>query len=326
MKTKSLKNAYFAWWCFWCLEWIFAAQKWVNEVKVWYIWWDEKSANYRDVSTWTTKHREWIKVIYNPEIISYKDLLEIFWKQIDPIDKWWQFNDRWFQYTTAIFYDNDLEKEIAQNSKIDLEELWMFEEEIATKIEKFTTFFEAEDYHQEYYKKNPLKYKLYAEWSWRESYKEEVWGNYDFKKNPLNNKKYLQEKLTSTQYKVTQENWTETPFENEYWNNHEDWIYIDIVTWKPLFSSKDKFDSGTWWPSFTKPIDEKNISVNEDNSHFMTRTEVRSDSCHLWHVFPDWPKNKWWLRYCINSASLKFIQKDKLEENWYWEYLKLFNN
>lgn len=323
METTNFKNAYFAWGCFWCLEWIFRAQKWVNKALVWYIWWTEETATYDQVSTWKTKHREGIKVVYNPEIVSYKDLIEVFWRQIDPTDEWWQFNDRWFQYTTAIYYQTEEEKVIAENSKTELEESWMFDKEIATKIEKFTTFFEAEDYHQEYYNKNPLRYKLYSEWSGREWYKKDVWKDYKFESSEIS-KKDLKDKLSPLQYKVTQEWWTEPPFDNEYWDNHEEWIYVDIVSWKPLFSSKDKFDSGTGWPSFTKPIDKNSLTEEEDDTQYLLRTEVKTWTCHLWHVFSDWPRDKWWLRYCINSASLKFIPKDKLVEEWYWEYLKLF--
>ena len=136
----------------------------------------------------------------------------------------------------------------------------------------------------------------------------------------------LKNRLTDIQYKVTQEGWTERAFDNEYWNNHEEWIYVDIVDWTPLFSSRDKFDSGTGWPSFTKPIDKNIVSEYEDSKFFMTRTEVKSEKAdsHLWHVFPDGPSEKWGMRYCINSASLKFIPRDELEWGKYDEYKKLF--
>lgn len=137
----------------------------------------------------------------------------------------------------------------------------------------------------------------------------------------------LKDKLTDIQYKVTQESWTEPSFDNEYWNNTEDWIYVDIVDWTPLFTSRDKFDSGCWWPSFSKPINDKNVFENNDDTLTMQRVEVRSDKAdsHLWHVFPDWPSESWWLRYCINSASLKFIPRDELEGSEYEEYIKIFN-
>ena len=137
----------------------------------------------------------------------------------------------------------------------------------------------------------------------------------------------LKERLTDIQYRVTQENWTEPPFNNEYYNNEEDGIYVDIIDWTVLFTSLDKFDSGCGWPSFSKPINKEEILENNDDTLASRRVEVRSEKSdsHLWHVFPDWPTDLWWLRYCINSASLKFIARDELEWSEYENYLKLFN-
>ena len=136
-KTWNYKEAYFAGWCFWCMEWFFEAQKWVKEVIDWYIWWTKKTATYEQVSTWLTKHREWVKVIYNPDIVSYSKLVELYWTQIDPTDNGWQFADRWSQYTTAMFYSNDKEKKILENSKQALENSKKFNKTIATKILPF---------------------------------------------------------------------------------------------------------------------------------------------------------------------------------------------
>jgi peptide methionine sulfoxide reductase msrA/msrB len=144
-------------------------------------------------------------------------------------------------------------------------------------------------------------------------------------KNAMNDD--LKSKLSPMQYKVTQQCGTEPPFQNEYWNNHADGIYVDIVSGEPLFSSKDKFDSGTGWPSFTKPIKSGMITEKSDLSHGMQRVEVRSKGAdsHLGHVFPDGPGPEG-LRYCINSASLKFISADQLEAQGYGEYLSLFKD
>lgn len=317
MEIKNLQNAYFAWWCFWCMEWIFESQEWVKEWITWYIWWKAELANYEDVSLWESWHREVVKVIYNPELISFDNLIDLYWTQIDPTDPEWQFADKWFQYTTAIYYSNEDEKEIAEKNKKQKNNSWKYEKKIVTKIVAFTEFYKAEEYHQDYYKKSSTRYKAYKRLSWREEY---------INKYERIDKDKLKEILTPLQYKVTQEDWTEKPFDNEYWDNTKKWIYVDLIDWTPLFSSLDKYKSWTWWPSFVKPINKKNISEKEDNTLFSKRTEVRSkdSDSHLWHVFPDGPIDRWWLRYCLNSASLKFIPLDKLKEEWYWAYVEMF--
>ena len=321
INTENLKEAYFAWGCFWCMEWIFEAQEWVEEAVSWYIGWSKKTATYERVSAWNTKHREWVKIIYNPDIISYSELVELYWRQIDPIDPEWQFTDKWFHYTTAIYYSDENEKSIAESSKKTLDESGKFDKPVVTSILESSEFYDAEEYHQDYYKKSSTRYKLYEKWSGRKDYKEKTWGSNNITKIDL------KDKLTPLQYKVTQENWTEKPFDNEYWDNKKDWIYVDLIDWTPLYSSLDKYVSWTGWPSFTKPINIGNIVEEEDNTFFSKRTEVRwkSSNSHLWHVFSDGPEDKWWLRYCMNSASMKFIPVDKLEEEWYGEYLELFN-
>ena len=150
----------------------------------------------------------------------------------------------------------------------------------------------------------------------------------DFNSSKKSSKTYSKEELkkmlTPLQYKVTQEWWTEPAFKNKYWDNKKKWIYVDIIDKTPLFSSTDKFESWTWWPSFTKPIDENFIKEESDYKLFVERVEIKSDNSHLWHVFEDWPAEKWGLRYCINSASLEFIPLEKLKWSEYEKYLKLF--
>lgn len=132
--------------------------------------------------------------------------------------------------------------------------------------------------------------------------------------------------LTPEQYRITQQDGTERPFENDYWDNKEPGLYVDVVSGEPLFASTDKFDSGTGWPSFTKPVEAENVADNTDTSHGMSRTEVRSTNgnSHLGHVFPDGPSESGGMRYCINSASLRFVHADELESEGYADYASLF--
>ncbi len=325
--TVKTENAYFAGGCFWCLEGIFEAQGGVVEARLWYMWGNAEDANYHSVASGQTDHREAVRVIYDPSQIDYTRLVELFWTQIDPTDPGGQFADRWFQYTTAIYYNNKQEQKSAEKSKQTLDDSNKFEQPIATKILPATEFFEAEAYHQDYYKKSALRYKIYSKASGREWFIEENWTQ---RIGELNEQTYwdsaLRKRLTPLQYHVTQEDGTERAFDNEYWDNKDAWIYVDIIDGTPLYSSIDKYDSGTGWPSFSKAIEPSHVSEHEDTKLFMTRIEARSASsdAHLGHIFPDGPKEDGGMRHCINSASLRFIPVEDLSEEGYEEYLELF--
>lgn len=327
--------------CFWCVEHDLEEVVGVSKVVSGYAGGTGENPTYENYVG--LGYKEVVLVTYDPSKVSYGNLVEHIIKHGDPTDASGSFNDRGLQYAPAIYYENDGEKAEARRVIDAVDAMKVFQDPLPLVLLPTTKFWPAEDYHQDFAKKNPLKYGYYRTGSGRTAFIEKTWGDraskFEVPRVPTETSKrttpvynalswkdfvkpddaVLRSTLTSIQYEVTQNDGTEKPFANEYDKNYDEGIYVDIVSGEPLYFSKDKYNSGTGWPSFVKPISDEVVVLKEDNTLFTKRTEVRSryaDS-HIGHVFDDGPKDRGGKRYCMNSAAMRFIAKSDMEKEGY---------
>lgn len=347
--------------CFWCVEADLEKVNGVLTVESGYAGGTTKGPTYKNYAD--GGHREVVLVTYDANVVTYGQLVEYMLKHADPTDKDGSFHDRGYEYSPAVYYKTEAERADVEAIVAHLDSLGVYEKPIDIYIEPWTAFWPAEEYHQDYYLKSPWKYKYYRQASGRTAFIEKHWGDEsDRYVVPINqgvpvspeteaetsietktdadeaadttpwtsyvkpSDAILKQTLDPLQYKVTQEEGTERAFTHAYASNYEDGIYVDILSGEPLFSSTHKFDSGTGWPSFTRPIDPRFVSLHEDNRFFLQRTEVRSvhGDNHLGHVFNDAPQELGGIRYCMNGVSLRFVPKAEMVDAGYEDYLYLF--
>ncbi len=318
IEEKNLSTTYLAGGCFWGVEEYMSRIEGVYDASSGYANGNTENPSYEDVIYNGTGHAETVRVVYDSKEVSLDELLTYFFLVVDPVSVNRQGNDVGTQYRSGIYYENEADMQVANAH---LEKLQQeYDEPIAVEVLPLDGFYVAEEYHQDYLIKNPNGY-CHINMAVLDNYIK--MNEIDAEEYTLPTDEELKETLTQEQYDITQNGATERAFSSPLDKFYEDGIYVDITTGEPLFSSADKYDSGSGWPSFTRPIADEVITEHEDKAFGMTRTEVKSrvGDAHLGHVFDDGPDDDGGLRYCINGASLEFIPYDKMEEEGYGELL-----
>lgn len=325
-ENTEMKEIYFAGGCFWGTEHFLKLIRGVEETQVGYANGNIANPTYKEVCYGDTGFAETVKVTYNPKAVTLELLIDLFLQTIDPTSLNKQGGDIGTQYRTGIYYVDEKDLPVIEKKIEDISK--EYDKPIVVEVLPLKNFYDAELYHQDYLDKNRGGYchigkDLFDLAKKANQFKETP----DYNPFQKPSDEVLRKKLSKIQYEVTQENATEPPYKNEYWDEDREGIYVDITTGEPLFSSKDKFDSDCGWPSFVKPIDYNKIEEEVDDSFGMIRTEVRSKKgdSHLGHLFNDGPKELGGMRYCINSASLRFIPKESMEKEGYANYLHLLD-
>ena len=320
--TKNLRDIYYAGGCFWGVEEYFSRIPGVHDVSVGYANGRTKNPTYEDVCRRDTGHAETVHVRYDPDTVSLKTLTERFFAIIDPVSVNRQGNDVGVQYRTGIYYARNEDKSALE--EVMREEAKKHSAPLAVELQPLSHYYLAEEYHQRYLKKNPGGY-CHIDFSNLDDILESPPAPAAQVKYAKPADEELRKKLSPEEYRITQQAGTEAPFSGKYWDHKERGIYVDVATGEPLFVSTDKFESGCGWPSFTKPIEPEAVVENTDRSHGMIRTEVRSRAgdSHLGHVFPDGPEDKGGLRYCINSAALRFVPYDDMDKEGFGKFKPL---
>lgn len=314
----KLQEIYLAGGCFWGLEAYMARIYGVYDVVSGYANGRTENPTYEDLIYRNSGHAETVKVQYDPERVDLKTLLTYYFKVIDPTSLNKQGNDKGEQYRTGIYYLDPAQK-LLIDEQIKIVQA-NYDKPVVVEVQALKQFYLAEDYHQDYLDKNPNGYCHIDLFTVEEVVIQKDWY-------PKPSDSVLKATLTDAQYRVTQLNETERAFSNEYWDDFDPGLYVDVATGEPLFLSTDKFESGCGWPSFTKPVTPEVITNIKDTSYNMIRIEVRSRSgnSHLGHVFEDGPKDKGGLRYCINSSSIKFIPLDEMQIKGYGYLIHLID-